>query len=336
MKSRDEVVVGATILVFLALIVAGAFWLSESYLGQGGALRLARFRTVGGLNVGSPVVLRGVRVGRVEEIRLAEGDWVETSLQIYPDVILPHSPAIVAASASLFGEWQASIVDLEEIRDGDPNVLRELETAAAEGDDAWPGATLPDIGQLTAQAGRIASDIASFSSRIETAFNEEAVLNLQRSIREFHEVADQINEFTIEQTEVLGEVTESVRATTGIVSDAASSFQRTMARIDSATVAGRLDTIMTNTAEVSTDLRHAVADFRELIGTINARRVSFDRIIGSTDSLFSRLQEGQGTIGRLVGDSTLYVEASKAVAEFRELISDIRANPRKYFKFSVF
>jgi phospholipid/cholesterol/gamma-HCH transport system substrate-binding protein len=73
-----------------------------------------------------------------------------------------------------------------------------------------------------------------------------------------------------------------------------------------------------------------------LIGTINARQVSFDRIIGSTDSVFSRLQEGQGTIGRLVGDSTLYVEASRAVAEFRELISDIRANPRKYFKFSVF
>jgi hypothetical protein len=48
----------------------------------------------------------------------------------------------VAASASLFGEWQASIVDLQEIRGGDPNVLRELEAAAAVGDDAWPGATL--------------------------------------------------------------------------------------------------------------------------------------------------------------------------------------------------
>lgn len=336
MKSRDDVVVGATILLFLALMVAGGFWLSQSYLGQGGRLSVARFRTVGGLNVGSPVVLRGVRVGRVEEIRLAEGDWVETSLQIHPDVILPHSPAIVAASASLFGEWQAGIVDLEEVRDGDPNVLRELEAAAAEGEDAWPGATLPDIGQLTAQAGRIASDIATFSSRIETAFNEEAVLNLQRSIREFHDVADQINEFTLEQTEVLGEVTETVRVTSGVVADAASSFQRTMARIESATEEGRLDTILTNTAEVSTDLRQAVADFREVIGTINARQASFDRIIGSTDSMFSRMQEGQGTIGRLVGDSTLYVEASRAVAEFRELISDIRANPRKYFKFSVF
>ncbi len=336
MKGRDEVVVGATILVFLVLMVASAFWLSESYLGQGGSLLPARFRTVGGLNVGSPVVLRGVRVGRVEEIRLAEGHWVETLLQIHPDVVLPAAPAIVAASASLFGEWQASIVDLQEIRGGDPNVLRELEAAAAVGDDAWPGATLPDIGQLTAQAGRIASDIAGFSSRIETAFDDEAVLNLQRSIREFHEVADQINEFTIDQTEVLGEVTESVRVTSGIVSDAASSFQRTMARIDSATVEGRLDTIITNTAEVSTDLRQSVADFRELIALINARQGSFERIIGSTDSVFSRLQDGQGTIGRLVGDSTLYVEASKAVAEFRELISDIRANPRKYFKFSVF
>jgi hypothetical protein len=37
-----------------------------------------------------------------------------------------------------------------------------------------------------------------------------------------------------------------------------------------------------------------------------------------------------------VGDSTLYVEASAAIAEFRSLLADIKQNPRKYFKFSVF
>jgi hypothetical protein len=35
-------------------------------------------------------------------------------------------------------------------------------------------------------------------------------------------------------------------------------------------------------------------------------------------------------------DSTLYKETTATVVELRKLIADIQANPRKYFKFSVF
>jgi hypothetical protein len=35
-------------------------------------------------------------------------------------------------------------------------------------------------------------------------------------------------------------------------------------------------------------------------------------------------------------DSALYNETTETMREFRKLIADIQANPRKYFKFSVF
>jgi hypothetical protein len=41
-------------------------------------------------------------------------------------------------------------------------------------------------------------------------------------------------------------------------------------------------------------------------------------------------------LGLLVGDSTLYTETTLAVQQLRSLLTDIQANPRKYFKFSVF
>ncbi len=336
MKRRDELLVGATILFAMAVIVGGALWLSELRLGQPGEIHVARFRTVGQLSAGSPVVLRGVRVGRVQEIRLGEGDWVEAVMQFNPEVILPPSPAVIAASASLFGEWHASIVSMDATDITDPNVRRDLELAAAEGGDVWPGATLPDIGQLTAQAGRIASDIGAFSQRIETAFDDEVVLNLQSSIRDFGRVADQINEFAGQQTEILGEVAGNVRVTSNVVSETAIMLQRIMARIDSSTTSGRLDTIVSNAAQVSGDLRLAMDDFRQFLGIVNDNSASVERIIAGTDSVVSRLYQGTGTVARLVGDSTLYVETSQAIAELRALLADIRENPRKYFKFSVF
>jgi phospholipid/cholesterol/gamma-HCH transport system substrate-binding protein len=310
MKRRDELLVGFTILAALAMVVGGALWLSERQLGQGGQTYVARFRTVGGMSAGSP--------------------------QVYPDVTIQAAPAVIAASASLFGEWQASIISRTSSDITDPNVLRDLEEAAAAGDDAWPGATLPDIGQLTAQAGRIASDIGAFSRRIETAFDDEAVVHLQSSIRDFGEVAERINEFAGQQTEILGEVAENVRVTSNVVTSTSRMLQRIIARIDSSTTSGRLDSITQNTVAVSTDLRLAMGDFREFVGLVNQNSPTIDRIISGADSVVTRLTEGSGTVARLVQDSTLYVEASLAIQELRALLADIRENPRKYFKFSVF
>ncbi len=71
MKRSNEFAVGLAVLAALALVIGGALWLSETDVNQKEATYTARFRTVGGLGVGAPVTLRGVRVGRVEAIRLA-------------------------------------------------------------------------------------------------------------------------------------------------------------------------------------------------------------------------------------------------------------------------
>jgi phospholipid/cholesterol/gamma-HCH transport system substrate-binding protein len=335
MKRRDELVVGVTVFSVLLLVVAGTLWLSQADLARGTSVHAARFRTVGGLGVGDPVVLRGVRVGRVSQIRLGERNWVEAELQIYGDVALPGAPAIIAASASLFGEWQAGIIALEQAPD-DPNVRRALEEARAEGDDLWPGATLPDIGQLTAQAGRIATDIASVSSRIQEAFDSTAVHELQESIRDFGRVADQIAQFTEQQTNVLRGVGERLDEGSTILTRAAVSLENSLARVDSATNQGELARILENTQMASEQIAQASRGFNELVGAAAANQQSLVRVILAADSVMTRIQDRSGTIGLLVGDSTLYVETTRAVQQLRSLLADIQANPRKYFKFSVF
>ncbi len=335
MRRRDEVLVGATIIASLGAIIFGALWLSQSELTVRAEIYRARFRTVGGLGVGDPVVLRGVRVGRIQEIRLGERNWVEADLQIYEGVALPLRPAIIAASASLFGEWQAGIVSLEE-PPHDPNVVRELQAALAEGDDAWPGATLPDIGQLTAQANRIATDITTISSRIQTVFDSQAVGELQQAIRDFTGIADNINQFTEQQTELMGDVGANLRRGSDVLADAARRLQTSLARVDEATEEGELVTILDNAAVASEDIRTALQDFRELTGVVRANQASIVRLMQGADTLMMRIQDRAGTVGLLLGDSALYREATLAVTELRALLADIQANPRKYFKFSVF
>ncbi|HEU5304278.1 MAG TPA: MlaD family protein [Gemmatimonadales bacterium] len=335
MKRSNEFAVGLAVLAALALVIGGALWLSETDVNQKKATYTARFRTVGGLGVGGPVTLRGVKVGRVEAIRLVENEWVETEFSIDRSVELPRKPAVISASASLFGEWTASIVPFEPLP-VDPNLRNALVESDQVGGEAWPGATLPDIGQLTAQASRIAGDVADVTQRIGQAFDSTALKNLQQSVKDLASISGRLVKFANTQADRMDRVGQNVVTTSDAFSGVAATFRSAVARLDTATSDNQLQDILNNSRSSSTDLRQAAADLRSVMAAARANEASLIRVLQAADSLMTRLQSGNGTFGMLASDSTLYRETTKTVIQFRELLTDIQAHPRKYLKISVF
>jgi phospholipid/cholesterol/gamma-HCH transport system substrate-binding protein len=335
MKRSNEFAVGLAVLAALGLVIGGALWLSETDINQKKTTYAARFRTVGGLGVGAPVTLRGVRVGRVETIRLVEDEWVETEFSIDRAVELPQKPAVISASASLFGEWTANIVPFDPLP-VDPNLRTALIESDQAGGDAWPGATLPDIGQLTAQASRIAGDVADVTQRIGQAFDSTALKNLQQSVKDLATISARLVRFASSQTDRIDRVSQNVATTADAFTGVAQSFRGAVARLDSATSDNQLKDILDNSRSSSVDIRAAAADLRSVMAAARANEASLVRVVHSADSLLTRLKAGNGTLGLLASDSSLYHETTKTVVQFRELLADIQAHPSKYLKISVF
>ncbi len=335
MKRSNEFAVGLAVLAALALVIGGALWLSETDVNQKKTTYTARFRTVGGLGVGGPVILRGVKVGRVEAIRLVENEWVETEFSIDRAVELPRNPAVISASASLFGEWTANIVPFEPLP-VDPNLRNALIESDQAGGEAWPGATLPDIGQLTAQASRIAGDVADVTQRIGQAFDSTALKNLQQSVKDLATITGRLVKFAQAQTDRIDRVSQNVATSADAFTGVAESFRGAVARLDTATSDNQLKDILDNSRTSSADIRLAAADLRSLMAAARANEASLVRVLQAADSLMTKLQAGNGTFGMLTSDSTLYQETTKTVIQFRELLADIKAHPQKYLKISVF
>jgi phospholipid/cholesterol/gamma-HCH transport system substrate-binding protein len=323
------------VLAALALVIGGALWLSETDVNQKKVSYSARFRTVGGLGVGGPVTLRGVRVGRVEAIRLVENEWVETDFSIDRSVELPRKPAVISASASLFGEWTANIVPYEPLP-VDPNLRNALIESDQAGGESWPGATLPDIGQLTAQASRIAGDVGDITQRIGQAFDSTALKNLQQSVKDLATISTRLVKFANAQTDRMERVGENVETTSDAFSGVARTFKGAVARLDTATSDNQLADILNNSRSSSTDIRQAAADLRSVMAAARANETSLVHVVQAADSLMSRIQAGNGSLGMLATDSTLYRETTRTVIQFRELLADIQAHPKKYLKISVF
>jgi phospholipid/cholesterol/gamma-HCH transport system substrate-binding protein len=334
-RRSNEFAVGLAVLAALALVIGGALWLSETDVNQKKVSYSARFRTVGGLGVGGPVTLRGVRVGRVEAIRLVENEWVETDFSIDRSVELPRKPAVISASASLFGEWTANIVPYEPLP-VDPNLRNALIESDQAGGESWPGATLPDIGQLTAQASRIAGDVGDITQRIGQAFDSTALKNLQQSVKDLATISTRLVRFANAQTDRMERVGENVETTSDAFSGVARTFKGAVARLDTATSDNQLADILNNSRSSSTDLRQAAADLRSVMAAARANETSLVHVVQAADSLMSRIQAGNGSLGMLATDSTLYRETTRTVIQFRELLADIQAHPKKYLKISVF
>jgi phospholipid/cholesterol/gamma-HCH transport system substrate-binding protein len=334
-RRSNEFAVGLAVLAALALVIGGALWLSETDVNQKKVSYSARFRTVGGLGVGGPVTLRGVRVGRVEAIRLVENEWVETDFSIDRSVELPRKPAVISASASLFGEWTANIVPYEPLP-VDPNLRNALIESDQAGGESWPGATLPDIGQLTAQASRIAGDVGDITQRIGQAFDSTALKNLQQSVKDLATISTRLVKFANAQTDRMERVGENVETTSDAFSGVARTFKGAVARLDTATSDNQLADILNNSRSSSTDIRQAAADLRSVMAAARANETSLVHVVQAADSLMSRIQAGNGSLGMLATDSTLYRETTRTVIQFRELLADIQAHPKKYLKISVF
>lgn len=192
------------------------------------------------------------------------------------------------------------------------------------------------MGQLTAQASRIAADIAVLSDRVQTAFDSNAVIELRQSIRDFGAITNKLVQFTQSQTSRLNQITGNVQTTSEQVAGASHDVRSIMARIDSATNEGQLQDVMNNAQATSADLQQSAADLRDLMAAARANEASLVHVLVAADSLLSAIQSGQGTLGKLAADSALYNETTSTVKELHGLLQDIRANPRRYFSFSVF
>ncbi len=87
---------------------------------------------------------------------------------------MPAEPVVLLNESSLFGDWQATVVERKSLP-ADEALLREI--AEASKGSMLPGASLPGIGKLTAVAGQIAGDVASVASRVESTARRLSKIN---------------------------------------------------------------------------------------------------------------------------------------------------------------
>jgi phospholipid/cholesterol/gamma-HCH transport system substrate-binding protein len=296
-----------------------------------------RFTDVKGLKSGAVVRVAGVEVGKVAEVALS-GAEVEVLLEVKKgneQRITTDSRASIG-SLSLLGE---PVIDVSPattgtpLKDGDsiPSVPPRGELAdtmaEAKGSLEQLSAILADLRGGKGTIGKLFTDDSMHKELNALLASSEGVISGIRQGRgtlgRFANDPAAYNRLNA-SLENLQELTRSIRAGEGsigrLLKDEAFAKSLTTTTSNFETVSGRLTRSDNTMGKLFTE--------KELYDRINS-------VMARLDTLAADLRNPEGSVGQLLQNKELYENINGAAKEARELIANIKKDPKKYLNVRV-
>jgi phospholipid/cholesterol/gamma-HCH transport system substrate-binding protein len=95
--------------------------------------------------------------------------------------------------------------------------------------------------------------------------------------------------------------------------------------------ASRLDSILANPA-----IQKSVSEMDDIALGVREMTEGFSAVAVNLAMLLEQLRAPEGTVGRFLTDSTLYVDMHETMVSLRKLLDDVRERPGRYVQVSVF
>jgi len=334
MKRTNDFYVGAITLLVIVTLTGATLWVKQTDIGERRTHVVARFRDVGNAHVGNAVVIRGVRAGTIDAIELARGGWVHVRMNLDRSMQLPATPVVLLNESSLFGEWQATITQRSALPH-DETVQAQVQESSG-GGDVLPGATLPDIAKLTAVAGQIAGDVANVAGRVEVAFDERAARELRTSIRNFADLSTTLSHTVRTHAGDLDSLSRGMQTAVASLNRTAVSAEQMAARVDSSSSTGEIRQIVDDMSHAAAELRRTTAQVRGMSEQLSRTQNRLDSFLTNGDSVLVKINSGQGSLGLMLNDPSLYRHSDSLLTQLHSLVTDFQKNPKKYVNVSIF
>jgi phospholipid/cholesterol/gamma-HCH transport system substrate-binding protein len=336
LKRREELLAGSIVLVGIVVGVFGTFWLQGRRFGSVQTEVHVLMRDVGQLSVGNAVTSRGVNIGRVGDISLDEGGAaVRVSLLLEGDGLLADDAVVVIAPESLFGDWQAEIVTRSRFPLYDYYEV-PADARLQDGVRVLGGYMLPDLSRLTAVADEVAQNVASLTDRFDRAFGDETTNQISQAIDNMEEFTATLSRFVDEQSDQFIGIAEDVQTSTSEISLVLSTARQSLERIEALLASGDVDSIFVNTRVITAELRGVSGDIAEASQSLSRTLNLADSTFLSLNRITNNLENAEGSLGRLISDTLFASRAESLVEELNLLMEDVRANPRRYVRLSIF
>ena len=311
MKIGSEIKVGAVIIVALGLLYFGMNYLKGSDVFSKSRSFYAIYEKVDGLSTDNVVLVNGFKVGRVASITLIpeNGNLIMVKMEILEDQLnIPDSSVARIVSEDVLG---TKAISLEFTQDTIYHMSGD--TLISDIDEALQSIIEEKLAPLQLQIEGViaeARDLVTTTKILVTTTNE--------SIEKAKTSMDVINKTTRDIDKLVVTQNENLTRVLGDITAIASNIRNNSKNINA---------ILENVATISDSLTRA---------NYAAAIENATNALTQLDSMITKINEGEGSLGMLLNDDKLYNNLEQASLEIDKLAEDLRVNPERYVHISVF
>lgn len=301
MKVSREIKTGIIVVGGILLFIMGFSYLKSTSLFDNSKVFYAVYDNVGGLQPGTPVSINGYTVGNVNTIKFKDNSGkLLVTFSVSNEFDFTNQSKAELYDTGIIGGKGIQIIP---IFDGSP---------MAKSGDTLIASVKPGLTDL------VQKNLAPLQYKIEGA-----VSNADSLLINVNEILD---------AKTKRDLRESISGLNVLVK----SFQGSANNLNAllADNKGELDTAVQNIANITSNFSK-LSDSISQAGLVDTMK-NLESTIASLDAMLAKMEQGNGTLGKLMTDDELYTNLSNSTKELDLLLQDFRLNPKRYVNVSVF
>ena len=300
MKRRDEVLVGIFLTVAIAIALLGTLWLVRGGLSSGYPL-YTKFAWGQNLKPGQPVLLAGVNVGAVSDVKLRDDGFLDVFLRVNDDVKVPKNSVASVQPVGIFGDAAIALTPK-----GPSPVSYQP------GDTVPVGPSATDIQALENKADSVMTTVNAMMKTLNAElFASGGIRDMRRTMANAAELSANASRLSVQLSAIAAEQNRNLTATM-------SQLRRAASAVDSV----KIDSMMRNFQTSSASLTRIAANL--------------DSTSRRADNIVSGIERGEGNAGKLLKDTLLYGDLRGLVTQADSVLADLKKNPKKYINLRIF
>lgn len=300
MKVSREIKTAVLVLMSILLFIWGYNFLKGKNLFDNNNKLYVIYENVAGLAPSAPVTLNGLTIGKVNSITINPDGKLLVELHITTDFPISKSSIAEIYDSGLVGGRQIAIK---------PNLLDKNYTVSGDYLKASSKLGLTDalaqqLEPLQAKIQELLKNADVLFTNVNDVLDTQTRQNLKSSIASLNAT---LSEFSVASKNV-----------NELLAENKSKLNNTLKNVDK--VSGNFATISDSLAKAN------------LGQTVK----NLEKTLAKVDKIMADLEQGKGTMGKLIKDETMYTNFSKTSKELELLLLDVRLHPTRYVNVSLF
>jgi len=286
--------------------VAGLLYIQDISIKKSKYTFTVMFENVQGLHVGDQVDMLGKKIGKVTKTRfMAQKIAVELAIDNSFSFSIPIDSKIEVKSEGIIGSKYISIT---------PGYNRK--------DYILPGTIVDglrefDITEITPDIVPMTQDLSAFARQLKAILGKEEGDKIRLTIKNIESFTAQLDSLISAKDRNNFQIT--MKNLRDVTSELKEGINKEI---------NKLDQMLNNFKEVtdkSDELSTTISELRK-------SSESFSSLTQKLDMILTKIENGEGTIGKLINSDTLHESMNNLVNDIRGLVKEFKDNPMKYMK----